>query len=114
MPMLLYFQRLMLMLQVLGDIEIAQGMKREDEGSQVDMEEVDHPLDVDYGHLDTTLELVDKKSKEFEVSITDLCGSIYILQFAVLKRCIIRFCFIRQCYRMLIKSFGVGTIKIFH
>ncbi len=31
------------------------------------MEEVDHPLDVDYGLLDTTLELVDKKSKEFEV-----------------------------------------------
>eukprot|EP00794_Sanderia_malayensis_P008789 gene8789-9728_t len=72
-------QQKMDMLTVLGDIEIAQGLKREEESSQADLEEVDHPLDIDYGLLDTTLELVDKKSEEFKVikEYTEKTGSKY-------------------------------------
>lgn len=54
------------MLTVLGDIEIAQTLKREEEDSQCGLQEIDHPLDVNYSLLNTNLELVDKKSKEFK------------------------------------------------
>ncbi|XP_060587154.1 protein mono-ADP-ribosyltransferase PARP3-like [Ruditapes philippinarum] len=56
------------MLLVLGDIEIAQSMKKEKD-KQMEAEKGDmlpNPIDVEYGLLNCDLELVDKKSDEFK------------------------------------------------
>jgi len=58
-------QEKMNMLEVLGDIVIAQNMLKQTEARGT--EEVDHPLDVNYKKLGNTLELVDKNSKEFKI-----------------------------------------------
>ena len=36
---------------------------------QANLEEVDHPIDVDYSLLNADLELLDKKSDEFKVTL---------------------------------------------
>jgi len=60
-------QKKMDMLAVLGDIEIAQRIKQEEEESQnVNAEEVDHPLDIQYDLLNTDLSLLTKQSDEFK------------------------------------------------
>ena len=69
------------MLQVLGDIELAQTMKKEKEKAvSKDVEEVPHPIDVDYGLLKAKLTLVDPKSNEFKViKCYFLCITVIIL-----------------------------------
>ncbi len=55
------------MLAVLGDIEIAQGMFKDIEDKDKNKEEVDHPLDVNYRAMNSTLEPVDEDSKEYKM-----------------------------------------------
>ncbi|XP_065065957.1 protein mono-ADP-ribosyltransferase PARP3-like [Rhopilema esculentum] len=59
-------QKKMDMLTVLGDIEIAQRLKQEEEESQAGLEMADHPIDVNYSLLSADLELVKKDSEEFK------------------------------------------------
>jgi len=51
------------MLAVLGDIEIAQNLVKENDEDDVD---VAHPLDANYKSLDADLETVERKSEEWE------------------------------------------------
>ncbi|KAK1796545.1 hypothetical protein P4O66_009581 [Electrophorus voltai] len=56
------------MLLVLADIEIAQSLKAESEKAKEEMvETVPHPIDQDYESLKCSLNLLDKKSKEFKI-----------------------------------------------
>ncbi|XP_076870489.1 protein mono-ADP-ribosyltransferase PARP3 [Brachyhypopomus gauderio] len=56
------------MLLVLADIELAQSLKAESEKAKEEMvEAVPHPIDQDYESLKCSLNLLDKKSKEFKI-----------------------------------------------
>ncbi|KAL3852914.1 hypothetical protein ACJMK2_016520 [Sinanodonta woodiana] len=56
------------MLLVLGDIELAQSLQKEkDQAEKSVVDEVPHPLDVNYGLLKCKLELLAPKSKEFKI-----------------------------------------------
>lgn len=57
-------------LQVLADIEIAQSLKAESEKAKGEMvDTVPHPIDQNFQSLKCKLTLVDKKCKEYKVSI---------------------------------------------
>jgi len=58
-------QEKMNMLEVLGDIVIAQQMLKEAEGKGV--EEVDNPLDVNYKKIGNDMKVLGKNSKEFKI-----------------------------------------------
>lgn len=56
--------------QVLADIEVAQSLKAESEKAKEEMvDTVPHPIDQNYQSLKCNLALLDKKSKEYEVSL---------------------------------------------
>ncbi|NP_956795.1 protein mono-ADP-ribosyltransferase PARP3 [Danio rerio] len=56
------------MLLVLADIEVAQSLKAESEKAKEEMEDtVPHPVDQNYQSLKCSLNLVDKKSKEYKI-----------------------------------------------
>uniref|UniRef100_A0A8C1QAZ5 Poly (ADP-ribose) polymerase family, member 3 n=1 Tax=Cyprinus carpio TaxID=7962 RepID=A0A8C1QAZ5_CYPCA len=58
------------MLLVLADIEVAQSLKAESEKAKEEMKDmVPHPVDQNYQSLKCKLSLMDKKSKEFKVSM---------------------------------------------
>jgi len=55
------------MLLVLGDIEIAQAIQKDDVAVDDDSDELDHPHDVNFGVLNCGMTLLDKKSNDFKV-----------------------------------------------
>lgn len=54
------------LLEVLGDIALAQNMLKEEDGKEVP-DEVPHIMDQNFKKLNNGLKLVDKNSKEFKI-----------------------------------------------
>ena len=56
-----------MVIQVLGDIEIAQSLQKSTEKKPTVVKEVPHPLDVNYSLLNTKLEHLKTDDDEFKV-----------------------------------------------
>ena len=63
---------MLVILQVLGDIEIAQSLQKSTDKKPTVVEEVPHPLDVNYSVLNAKLEHLKTEDDEFKVKLCTL------------------------------------------
>lgn len=74
------------LLEVLGDIVIAQNMLKENEAADVP-DEVDHPLDVNYKKLGNNIKLLDKKSDTYKIIETYTYNTMGMRKVKILVCC---------------------------